>query len=145
MMQLGQEERTRHKYCEEVLMLSGWLVVVMEIYKNVMRVKEKKWWDSFRFKEQREVGDAFWEDQSYRWEDRSLLVTKSRKGKDLERKWTKKEPDSSLLNECHRKRWRLRRCPVCDQYFSMLEYFWRCFLTRLSHFFFLCLISVIGR
>lgn len=41
MMQLGQEERTRHKYCEEVLMLSGWLVVVMEIYKNVMRVKEK--------------------------------------------------------------------------------------------------------
>ena len=129
----GKEGRTKPKYCEEVLMLSRWLVVVMEIYKNVMRVKEKNGGIHLDLKVS-EAGDAFWEDQSFRWEDRNLLAIKSRKGEDLERSWTKKEPDENLLNECHGRRWWLRRRPIWDQYFSMWEYFWRCFLTRLSHF-----------
>ena len=72
----------------------------MKIYKNLIRVKEKKWWNSLRFKEQQEVGDASWENQSCRWEDRSLLATESGKGRDLESSWTKKEPDKNMLNEC---------------------------------------------
>lgn len=62
----------------------------MPVHRKVIRVKDKKWWNSLRFKEQEEFSDATVEDQSQRQEGIPLPVTKSGKVRGLESCWTKK-------------------------------------------------------
>lgn len=68
----------------------------MEIKRKVIKVKSENGGvhlDS----PSREVNDEAWEDCSHRWEDRSLPVTQSGKGRDL-RSWVKNGPNK-YLNE----------------------------------------------
>lgn len=62
--------------------------------------ERQKGWNSLRFKEPEEFCDAAWEDQSCKWEDRFLLVTKSQKVGNVGRSWKQKAPKKYWLSEC---------------------------------------------